>query len=385
MSWITGVGPNWSLRPWLMWVFVVAIAVNDPKPGLHGAHLALLLALIAEVGCVYVLRWTQRSHPRWRVLPSLGSIVLAFALFALSSGGPALSFAFGMVLIGVWTLPIRQTAVLVSACVAGTVILGELGVLDSSGAIGLSIGFVGAAAGGYAIRERRAAREQAESARAAQQGESALAERARIAREIHDILAHSLSAQIVHLEGARLLLGRGDDTPAALERVEWAQKLARNGLEETKRALSALRGDTPPIGVALRNLAEEFEAASGRRCTVEVHGEELRLPAGTSLAVLRTAQEALTNVRRHAPGADVTVRLRSASDGCELRVVNSLTEDPCPAADGGGGGYGLVGMRERAELLGGGLAAAPEDGEFRVVLNVPLSAASPGEDERAAS
>ena len=125
----------------------------------------------------------------------------------------------------------------------------------------------------------------------------------------------------------------------------------------------------------LRGLAEEFRAVSGNACEVTVTGAERRLPAGTSLAVVRTAQESLTNARRHAPGADVTVGLRYGPDGwCELAVTNPLTDDPEPStpADGGGGGYGLVGMRERAELLGGSLTAVTEDGEFRVLLRVPV-------------
>src|SRR5690606_8463445 len=114
--------------------------------------------------------------------------------------------------------------------------------------------------------------------RRAEAANAVLAERAHIAREIHDILAHSLSAQVVHLEGARLLLSRDGDRVQALDRVERARNLARSGLEETKRALATLRGEVPEPKEAIAELAEEFSVSTGRPCDVRVTGEPRELP-----------------------------------------------------------------------------------------------------------
>ncbi|RMI46411.1 hypothetical protein EBO15_07100 [Actinomadura harenae] len=189
-----------------------------------------------------------------------------------------------------------------------------------------------------------------------------------MAREIHDILAHSLSAQIVHLEGARLLLSRDDDRERALERVERAQRLARTGLEETRRALAALRGEAPELAEALAELADEFRAATGGPAVLEITGTPHELTSARALALVRTAQEALTNVRKHAPGASVRIRLDHLPDAVELTVTDSGgTEEPIVTT---GGGYGLVGMRERAELVGGTLEAGPDGKGFRVALRI---------------
>ncbi|MCO5970760.1 sensor histidine kinase [Actinoallomurus soli] len=215
----------------------------------------------------------------------------------------------------------------------------------------------------------RAARAQ-EAARRTEQQNLVLAERAHIAREIHDILAHSLSAQLVHLEGARLLIvnGRSEE---ALDRVERARGLARSGLEETRRALATLRGDIPPTGEVLRELADEHRAIAEVRCEVTIAGEPRELEPKAGLAIIRTAQEALTNARKHAPGADVAVDLRYLDRWCELEVRDTGGTGPGPLA-ATGGGYGLVGMRERAELIGGTLEAGPQEKGFRVLLRVPL-------------
>ncbi|MCO5993674.1 sensor histidine kinase [Actinoallomurus rhizosphaericola] len=215
----------------------------------------------------------------------------------------------------------------------------------------------------------RAARAQ-EAAKRTEQQNLVLAERAHIAREIHDILAHSLSAQLVHLEGARLLIvnGRSEE---ALDRVERARGLARSGLEETRRALATLRGDIPPTGEVLRELADEHRSIAEVRCEVTITGEPRELEPKAGLAIIRTAQEALTNARKHAPGADVAVDLRYLDRWCELEVRDTGGTGPGPLA-ATGSGYGLVGMRERAELIGGTLEAGPQEKGFRVLLRVPL-------------
>lgn len=358
---------------WFPVAILIGVATSDPRPGLTGVHLAVLVALAAGVAAIYLLFWCRDHAVRWVPAPAFAAVVVSVSMFGLSPNSPAIAYAYAAIWIAIWVLPLWQAVAMAVTGACGVGLLAWFGAVHDDAALGLAIGFLAVTAASYAIRERRIARVQAENARTAQAGEAALAERARIAREIHDILAHSLSAQIVHLEGARLLLKRGDDPGAALDRVERAQRLARTGLEETKRALSALRDDAPPVGEVLRGLAEDFREVSGDACELTVTGEERHLPAGTSLAVVRTAQEALTNARRHAPGADVTVGLRYGPDGwCELAVTNPLTDDPEPSTPAdGGGGYGLVGMRERAELLGGSLTAAAEDGEFRVLLRVP--------------
>ncbi|MEU4833556.1 histidine kinase [Streptosporangium sp. NPDC023615] len=259
---------------------------------------------------------------------------------------------------------------IVAAAVAGTGGLGLLLGMQGWEVMGNVFGMAYAAVLAFLLRHMRVIREQGAALAEARAGEAVLADRARLAREVHDILAHSQSAQIVHLEGARLLLERGDDPAAALDRVNRAVRLARTGLEETRRALDALRGRELPLPERLERLAVEFRSATGAPCAVSVTGNLDSLRAGARLAVARTAQEALTNVRRHAPGAAVSVALRRVGDWCELQVRDTGGGAPDrPVAPEGG--YGLVGMRERAELIGGSLAARPGAEGFEVLLRVP--------------
>ncbi|MFL5993236.1 MAG: sensor histidine kinase [Streptomyces sp.] len=230
----------------------------------------------------------------------------------------------------------------------------------------------GLALAGYVLRLDAEARGNAQrllnqerAARAAEAESAALAERARIAREIHDVLAHSLSAQLVHLEAARLLIEGGADRDQILERVVAARGMARDGLAETRQALSALRGDLTPLEEFLTQLVG---TADGAETTIS--GERRPLPAEASQAVRRVAQEALTNVRKHAPGAKVRVWLEYGEDRVTLVVRDSGGSPGELTATGGG--YGLLGMRERAELLGGSLDAGPDDEGFVVTLKVPV-------------
>ena len=132
------------------------------------------------------------------------------------------------------------------------------------------------------------------------------------------MLAHSLSAQLVHLEAARLLIERGADREQILERVVAARGMARDGLAETRQALSALRGDMTPLEDFL---AELVGAADGAESTIT--GERSPLPAEASQAVRRVAQEALTNVRKHAAGAKVRLWLEYGEHQVTLVVRDS--------------------------------------------------------------
>ena len=218
-------------------------------------------------------------------------------------------------------------------------------------------------AGTQAARRSRA---EQEAAREAQFEAARAEERTRLAREMHDVLAHSLSALAIQLDLARTLLRRGEsvDAEAAVER---AHGLARQGLEEARRAVGALRGDATPGPGDLARLAEQFRADTGAECELALADGLPELSAEERVALYRVAQEALTNVRKHALAHRVRVGLAASGRGVELTVEN----DGGRRAGAAGGGYGLTGMRERAELLGGRLEAAPTEDGFRVRLWLP--------------
>ncbi|MEV0967231.1 sensor histidine kinase [Microtetraspora glauca] len=358
-----------ALRGGLIVLFVVGQAATPPGFGLSGDGLAvtgLTLAVAAALVSAILLPAREAGSPG-PVFLGIPLKIAALCLSAIASialiettdaGGPAIAALLFTVGAAAARHPLSRSSPVGIVALAGLLLAGAAGgdmQRDLSLCFSVCVAFLIT----YSIAQRRATRK-------AEAREAVLAERARIAREIHDILAHSLSAQIVHLEGARLLL-RADRTQDALERVERARELAKNGLEEARRAVSALREDLPPLPVALRALADEFRTATGRDCAVLVSGAERRLPPETELAMIRTAQEAITNVRRHAPGSPASVRLGFHDGACELEVSNPAAEAPGTP----GGGYGLVGMRERAELLGGTLDAGETDDGFRVRLRVP--------------
>jgi signal transduction histidine kinase len=216
-------------------------------------------------------------------------------------------------------------------------------------------------------------RDALEASHAAQARAAAAAERGRVAREMHDVLAHSLSALALQLETTRLLArDRGAD-PVLTRAVDQAHHLAASGLEEARRALAAERGEELPGPERIGVLADAFGEQSGLPVALEVRGEPRELAPDARLAVYRTAQEALTNVRRHATPERVDVRLDYRPESTVLVVEDHAAPGVPPPVDlaGTAGGFGLTGMRERAELLGGELIAGPTPGGFRVELRLP--------------
>ncbi|MFD3589331.1 sensor histidine kinase [Streptomyces sp. NPDC058683] len=220
------------------------------------------------------------------------------------------------------------------------------------------------------IQQAQAEELLAQNQRMQQERERAaeLGERTRIAREIHDVLAHSLGALAVQLDVTdSLLTAEPPRTEQAVERVRKARRLAVDGLTETRRAIEALRADTPPLPDALRTLVADQDTA-----TLHVRGTPRTLTAEVTLALLRVAQEALANAAKHAHGRPVAMALRYDADTVGL-VVTSGTggpDGPFAAVPGVSGGYGLAGMRERLLLIGGDLTAGPVDGGWRVHAEV---------------
>jgi signal transduction histidine kinase len=208
-----------------------------------------------------------------------------------------------------------------------------------------------------------------------------LDERARIAREIHDVLAHSLGALGLHIQAARAVLTDQHDEARAVELLDQAQRMASDGLSETRRAVHALRGDTLPLAEGLAKLSADHQRRHGARVTFEVTGVPRPLAPDAGLAIARTAQEALVNTAKHAPQQPVEVCL-DYTDACvSLKVANPL---PGPGADGPNGAgsrapqlatvngrYGLAGMRERLLLLDGTLSAGRSGSHWVVLAEVP--------------
>ncbi|MEU9402861.1 histidine kinase [Streptomyces sp. NPDC048242] len=341
-------------------------AFSRRELSVEGAATAVSVVLLTGAAAWGFFRTTY-AH---RLLPSLAlmSALLGIAVLAQATGfgGPALVIWCGCGITALQRLPLG------AAMPVAAVALASYSAVNNDVWMTTAATVVGMALAGYVLRldaesrgnaQRLLAQERA--AREAEAESAALGERARIAREIHDVLAHSLSAQLVHLEAARLLIERGADREQILERVVAARGMARDGLEETRQALSALRGELSPLEEFLTGLVSGTDGAE-----VTVTGERRPLTAECSQAVRRVAQEAMTNVRKHARGATVRVRLDYGE--CEVTLdVRDAGGRPGELA-GSGGGYGLLGMRERAELLGGSLDAGPDEKGFAVTLKVPV-------------
>lgn len=247
--------------------------------------------------------------------------------------------------------------------------------------------------GYYEALEERAARLERE--RDAQAQVAAAAERARIARELHDVVAHHVSVMVVQADGASYALDSAPDrTRVALQAIS---RTGRQALAEMRSLLGVLRsGDAPAAELApqpgieqLTGLLDQARAA-GLPVAFTVEGVPRTLAAGPALAAFRVVQESLTNARKHAgPAATAAVTLRF----CEDRLVIKVTDDgrgergPGPArgavpgqtGTGDGQGHGLVGMRERVETFGGSVVTGPRaGGGWRVAATLPLPAPMPG-------
>src|SRR4051812_12797369 len=365
-------------------VIFVSICTVDPKPGLSGDGplVALGLVLLA-VGIAGSLG--RRPMPPGRRLAAL--IVAAVATCLLTAVQPD-SAAYAGIYYVVVIAGMRFEG-RVGLVIAGAMLAAEVAViaLTNDMADGVIPGVIFSVVPWFLVmrlvrrllergREAEALVEELRESRAAHAESVALAERSRVAREMHDVLAHSLSALALQLEGARLLARDRDADPDVVAAVERAHHLAVGGLAEARQAIAALRGDELPGPERLAGLADAFSEHSDARAELHVTGQPRELTSEARLAIYRTAQEALTNVRRHSAADRVEIALRYDDDGTTLIVRDYGPGAPVvlgggagPGADGGG--YGLTGMRERAELLGGRLSAEPTPDGFRVELWLP--------------
>ena len=350
-----------------------------PAPGGHGEALSVAVGLIVFCGATIAAMWLTQAGSAVQLAVLVIAVVSAAALIGLQGNGAAFLGVFPAVCLAAMVLPVRLSA-LVAGVAAGAVSVAWLanGRAPIAGIVLNDFGILAFFLLSLFARRLRESNQRAElllaeleQTRAAQAQAAALAERQRLAREMHDVLAHSLSGLVLNLETARLLAARGGADSQTGEAIDRAHRLAKTGLEEARRAIGMLRDDALPGPERLAGLAAEFEAGTGVPCKVAVTGDS-KPDLGTDgrLTFYRVTQEALTNICKHAHADRVEIRLAFEPSGTRLAIedFDSCRDRPAPADRAG---YGLTGMRERAELLGGTLTAGPTGGGFLVELWVP--------------
>lgn len=376
-----------TLRPLGLAVIVVVVAsaiAERPSPAFQGTGLGVTLALVAFTGALaqairggFIARHLWFQSAVITVMGAAGAVLVALqpqGATDLAGGaavwmalvrlplklGVAIGIAVGIASVGAAAL--AGTAPV--ALLAATLLLAMLGFI------------------GFFMRQSRANQDrielllaQLEDARDEQTRAAAIGERSRIAGELHDVLAHSLSAAAIQLQAARKLAERDQATPPMRAAIDRAGELVRDGLADARQAVGALRGDELPGIEQIGSLVTSFSHDLNAKVNLTVEGDARTIPPDAGLALYRGVQEALTNVARYAPGATVDIRLRYDTDFTTVTVENRVSPGSDTQAAEGlrdvGGGRGLAGLRERLERVGGSLRAGPIDKGWRVEVVVP--------------
>lgn len=302
---------------------------------------AYVFSGIGVVVCAYTVATLLPWRATAAVLAAGCAAHVAIGLVATRAGGrlqPIMSY---------WGVDGRDVVDVVTASVSTFALLGLLGAFVQTRR---------AETAELRARAERMEAEREERARAA-----VVSERGRIARELHDVAAHDLSAIVVQAGAADRLVER--DPKAARLTLQAIRSQGRETLSALRQLVGIMReadtdGRAPQP--TLRRVGELIGVArdAGMAVEVTVHGRPRPLPAAVDLTAYRVVQEALTNARRHAPGAAATVELTYA-DEVQVRVCSGRARQPVPVAEPGG--HGLRGMRERVEQAGGTLSAGPTD------------------------
>jgi len=370
-----------TLRPlgWsVLFVVVLGSANSHPVPGLRGQALAVTLALCA-FAVTLLIAVRDRFPERGVELQAVVIAVMGAAGVAIAGLQPkgADEVAAGVaVFMAIARLPFNAAVAIAGAV---TVALGAVTAAAGSSSSAVAAGTLVTVLVGVIAQFLKQSREsqdrteillaELEDARDEQARAAAIAERGRIASELHDVLAHSLSGAAIQLQGARKLADRERAAPPLCDAIDRASELVKSGLVNARQAVGALRGDALPTVSELPTLIESYKADMNLDVTLRIEGQERTLSTDSSLALYRGAQEALTNVARYAPSACTTVTMRYEPDRTKLSVDNGASVTP--PREGMGGGRGLDGLRERIERAGGTISAGPTDTGWRVEVEVP--------------
>ncbi len=371
---------------WATIIVVVASALTSkPTASGHGTGLAVTIALgvyvLSLIAAIYIAN--SDAAMGWQVavtvlLGASGIVMAALQPSGASVIGPSVAVWLATIRLRppvlAWGLAGAITAALAVAEATAVHAIAEA--VAASVLLCLVLGMMG-----HFVRRSHESEERAEillaqlqDAREAEAEAAVVAERGRIAGELHDVLAHSLSGLAIQIEGARMLAEREQVSPRLRQTIGRSAELVKDGLREAKQAVGALRGEAMPGLDGLPALVDQFGRDANIRVDVVMEGTARTLPREAEVALYRGAQEALTNVARYAPGTTATVQL-----SYDIDTVRLIIEDTGPAADverpaslaGAGGGNGLAAMRERVEAVGGSLHAGPVSDGWRVKLEVP--------------
>lgn len=369
-----------------VWLGLLAFLIAPPSAP---SALPVQIACYAVLGLA-LLAWTvleaspaaAARYPAW-ALPVLRGVIAFASGFAAGAGGGGSAlvvFAFVAAMAAGINSDLAAAVAVTAAGILAIEVSGlafgqSYGTLLGLPAIVLAGLVIGHNWGGYRIQAEQAAAllAQREQLQAEQRRADLLDERARIAREIHDVLAHSLGALGIQIQAARSVLYK--DADQANDLLAAAQQMAAEGLVETRRAVQALRTDTLPLDEELALVIDTHAQRYHVPTSYDTGGVPAALPPDATLALLRIAQEALVNAAKHAAGQPVAVRLDYSDADVQLTVRNDLPADgdirrPADVSTVNGG-YGLTGMHERLRLLNGTLEAGRRDGQWIVTAQLP--------------
>jgi signal transduction histidine kinase len=385
---LPGGSATGELRSWLAPLLLIAvigvgggILAGGLPAGSAGPATVGLLAMAATLS---VIGLSRRSDDLRVAVPALVGVGLCGAGLDWLAEGTGYVVGY-MAVVGLALRTPPRIAVLAGSPVVAVIAAQEA--VESPNPAATSVAVLSAFGFLFTISEFAAVsldrRHQAETrlaqeaaAAEAREREAALAERSRLARDLHDVLAHSLSILAVQLETARLTAITTAAGGNLVGQITAAHKLTSIGILNARRALAMLRNDEPPGPASLPGLVSETAAALGIPIALEVDGVPSALDQEAGLMLYRIVQEALTNVAKHAGrGVRVTVRIAWAPGGVEVSVVDSGgdgTDVGLPS-----GGFGLTSMAERATLKGGRLRAGHSDDGYAVRLWLPAGKPSP--------
>lgn len=391
---VPDAGPAWVQRAerWLRYdsgvrqvIIVVAVAaVGFSVVRTADVRGLRAVAYVLVAGNVLVASTRVLPAAVMRRVPTLplfvvGAVLAAGVLTVDRTGATAL-FAYFLAGSAGFRLPTGRAFTIASLtatlCVVGILVGDALNWIDTPWYVGALTGttvLIGTANRSRTLAEaamRSAAESRVEAAEAESRAQT-MTERARIARDVHDVLAHSLAGINMQLEVVDALLENGD-TAAARAAALRAQHQVREGMAEVSRTVHTLRENALPL---VDTLASLVEAAAPPGTVMAVVGTKRDVPTPQATALARVAQESLTNAHKHAPHAKVRVTLTFAATATTLEILNGASSGPS-ALTGTGSGLGLVGMRERIEIVGGTVQTGPvtegdDAGGWRVHVEVP--------------